>query len=230
MREIVLDTETTGFDPLTGDRLVEIGCIELFNHIPTGKNFHRYLNPERDMPEAAFRVHGLSTEFLADKPKFAAVADEFVTFLDDAPLIIHNAEFDMKFINYELEKAGKKAIPFQRAIDTVAMARKKFPGSPASLDALCKRFGIDNSNRTLHGALLDAQLLADVYLELLGGRQTGLTLGAEPAAAAEMSFAKRATPQGDRPARPARPHAPSDAELAAHQSFIGKLKDAIWLQ
>lgn len=230
MREIVLDTETTGFDPLTGDRLVEIGCLELYNHIPTGKNFHRYLNPERDMPEAAFRVHGLSNEFLSDKPKFAAVVDEFIAFVGDAPLVIHNAEFDMKFINYELEKAGRKAIPFQRAIDTVAMARKKFPGSPASLDALCKRFGIDNSNRTLHGALLDAQLLADVYLELLGGRQTGLTLGAEEAPAAEMSFAKRATSRGDRPARPARPHAPSEAELAAHQTFIGKLKDAIWLQ
>jgi DNA polymerase-3 subunit epsilon len=230
MREIVLDTETTGFDPLTGDRLVEIGCLELVNHIPTGRNFHRYLNPERDMPEAAFRIHGLSSEFLADKPKFASLADDFLAFIEDSPLVIHNAEFDMKFINYELEKAGKKAVPMQRAIDTVIMARKKFPGSPASLDALCKRFGIDNSNRTLHGALLDAQLLADVYLELLGGRQTGLTLGAEETTSSEMNFAKRAGPKGDRPARPPRPHAPSEEELAAHAAFIAKLKDPVWLQ
>lgn len=227
MREIVLDTETTGFDPLTGDRLAEIGCLELLNHIPTGKNFHRYLNPERDMPEAAFRIHGLSTEFLADKPTFASLADDFLAFIEDSPLVIHNAEFDMKFINWELEKAGKKALPMQRAIDTVIMARKKFPGSPASLDALCKRFNIDNSNRTLHGALLDAQLLADVYLELLGGRQTGLTLGAD---AAEMSFAKRNAAKSDRPARPARPHAPSEEELEAHAAFVAKLKDAVWRQ
>jgi DNA polymerase-3 subunit epsilon len=230
MREIVLDTETTGFDPLSGDRLVEIGCLELINHIPTGKNFHRYLNPERDMPEAAFRIHGLSAEFLADKPKFASLADDFLAFIDDSPLVIHNADFDMKFINWELEKAGKKALPTQRAIDTVIMARKKFPGSPASLDALCKRFNIDNSNRTLHGALLDAQLLADVYLELLGGRQTGLTLGADEAASGEMNFARRNAATSDRPARPPRPHAPSEEELAAHAAFVAKLKDPVWLQ
>jgi DNA polymerase-3 subunit epsilon len=229
MREIVLDTETTGFDPVTGDRLVEIGCIELENHIQTGRNFHRYLNPEREVPDAAFRIHGLSTAFLADKPKFAAVVDEFLEFVADSPLVIHNAEFDMKFINYELEKNGKKAIPFQRAIDTVKMARTKFPGSPASLDALCKRFNIDNSNRTLHGALLDAQLLADVYMELLGGRQTGLVLAAETAGSADLNFAKRAT-GGNRPVREPRPHAASEAELAAHKGFIAKLKDAIWLQ
>ncbi|TDQ82349.1 DNA polymerase-3 subunit epsilon [Dongia mobilis] len=230
MREIVLDTETTGFDPLTGDRLVEIGCIELMNHIPTGKNFHRYLNPEREMPEAAFRIHGLSTEFLADKPKFPEVAEDFLVFLDAAPLVIHNAEFDMKFINFELEKAGRRALPMQRAVDTVTMARRKFPGAPASLDALCKRFNIDNSNRTLHGALLDAQLLADVYLELLGGRQTGLTLGAEETASGDMDFARRAGPKGDRPARPPRPHAPTAEELAAHAAFVAKLKDPLWLQ
>jgi DNA polymerase-3 subunit epsilon len=229
MREIVLDTETTGFDPVTGDRLVEIGCIELENHIQTGRNFHRYLNPEREVPDAAFRIHGLSTAFLADKPKFAQVVDEFLEFVADSPLVIHNAEFDMKFINYELEKNGRKAIPFQRAIDTVKMARTKFPGSPASLDALCKRFNIDNSNRTLHGALLDAQLLADVYMELLGGRQTGLVLAAETATSIDLNFAKRTT-AGNRPIREPRPHAASEAELAAHKSFIGKLKDAIWLQ
>lgn len=230
MREIVLDTETTGFDPVTGDRLVEIGCIELENHIQTGRNFHRYLNPEREVPDAAFRIHGLSTAFLADKPKFAQVIDEFLAFVGESPLVIHNAEFDMKFINYELEKNGRKAIPFQRAIDTVKMARTKFPGSPASLDALCKRFNIDNSNRTLHGALLDAQLLADVYMELLGGRQTGLVLAADDiAATVDLNFAKRAT-LGDRPLRTPRVHAASPEELAAHKGFIAMLKDAIWLR
>jgi DNA polymerase-3 subunit epsilon len=228
MREIVLDTETTGFDPVTGDRLVEIGCIELENHIQTGRNFHRYLNPEREVPDAAFRIHGLSTAFLADKPKFAQVVDEFLEFVADSPLVIHNAEFDMKFINYELEKNGRKAIPFQRAIDTVKMARTKFPGSPASLDALCKRFNIDNSNRTLHGALLDAQLLADVYMELLGGRQTGLVLAAETTTV-DLNFAKRTT-AGNRPIREPRAHAATAEELAAHKGFIAKLKDAIWLQ
>lgn len=230
MREIVLDTETTGFDPLTGDRLVEIGCLELENHIPTGRNFHRYINPEREVPDAAFRIHGLSTAFLADKPKFASLADDFLAFIGEDPLVIHNAEFDMKFINFELEKAGKRAIPFQRAIDTVKIARTKFPGSPASLDALCKRFNIDNSNRTLHGALLDAQLLADVYLELLGGRQTGLTLATADAGTADMNFAKRSTAAGNRPVREARPHDPSEEELAAHKAFIAKLKDPVWLQ
>ncbi len=229
MREIVLDTETTGFDPVTGDRLVEIGCIELENHIQTGKNFHRYLNPEREVPDSAFRIHGLSTAFLADKPKFAAVMDEFLEFVGDSPLVIHNAEFDMKFINYELEKNGRKAIPFQRAIDTVKMARTKFPGSPASLDALCKRFNIDNSNRTLHGALLDAQLLADVYMELLGGRQTGLVLAAEASVTVDLNFAKRGS-TNNRPIREPRLFAPSEEELAAHRTFVAKLKDAIWLQ
>lgn len=230
MREIVLDTETTGFDPVTGDRLVEIGCLELENHIPTGRNFHRYLNPEREVPEAAFRIHGLSTAFLSDKPKFAALADDFLTFIADSPLVIHNAEFDMKFINYELEKAGKRALPMLRAIDTVKIARTKFPGSPASLDALCKRFNIDNSNRTLHGALLDAQLLADVYLELLGGRQTGLTLSGSgnDAGSADLNFAKRAGPRSDRPVRTPRPHAPTAEEQEAHKAFIAKLKDPVW--
>lgn len=232
MREIVLDTETTGFDPATGDRLVEIGCLELENHIPTGRNFHRYLNPEREMPESAFRIHGLSSEFLADKPKFASLAEDFLTFIGADPLVIHNAEFDMKFINYELEKAGKRALPMQRAIDTVKIARTKFPGSPASLDALCKRFNIDNSNRTLHGALLDAQLLADVYLELLGGRQTGLTLGEATgdAGTSDMNFAKRAGPASNRPVREPRLFEPTPEELEAHKAFIAKLKEPVWLQ
>ena len=229
MREIVLDTETTGFDPVTGDRLVEIGCIELENHIQTGRNFHRYLNPEREIPDAAFRIHGLSTAFLADKPKFVDIIDEFLGFIGDAPLIIHNAEFDMKFINFELEKHKRNAIPFQRAVDTVKMARIKFPGSPASLDALCKRFNIDNSNRTLHGALLDAQLLADVYLELLGGRQTGLVLSEESMVSADLNFAKRSS-GNNHPVRTPRAHSASAEELIVHKTFIAKLKEAIWLR
>jgi len=235
MREVVLDTETTGFDAVNGDRLVEIGCIELFNHLPTSNNFQRYLNPERDMPMAAFQVHGLSAEFLSDKPKFAAVADDLLKFIGDSPLIIHNAEFDMKFINVELERAGKPTIPMVRAIDTVQMARKKFPGAPASLDALCKRFNIDNSNRTLHGALLDAQLLADVYLELKGGRQTGLGLAVteEITVSVDLDFSggrRAASPGITRPVRPPRPHAPSAEELAAHQAFVAKISGAIWLK
>jgi DNA polymerase-3 subunit epsilon len=233
MREVVLDTETTGFDAVNGDRLVEIGCIELMNHVPTGNTFWKYINPERDVPAAAFQVHGLSTEFLSDKPKFAEVADELLRFVGDSPVIAHNAEFDMKFINVELERAGRPTIPFQRAIDTVAMARKKFPGAPASLDALCKRFNIDNSNRTLHGALLDAQLLADVYLELMGGRQAGLILTEEVSVSVDLDFSggrRTGAPGIELPVRAPRPHAPLPEELALHQAFIAKIKDAIWLR
>ena len=233
MREVVLDTETTGFDAVGGDRLVEIGCIELINHVPTGRSFQRYINPERDMPMSAFQVHGLSAEFLSDKPRFAEVADDLLAFVGDAPLIIHNAEFDMKFINVELERNGKPTIPFGRAVDTVAMARKKFPGSPASLDALCKRFNIDNSNRTLHGALLDAQLLADVYLELMGGRQAGLILTEEVSVSVDLDFTggrRTASPGIELPVRAPRPHAPSPEEFMAHQVFIAKLSNAIWLK
>jgi DNA polymerase-3 subunit epsilon len=233
MREVVLDTETTGFDAVGGDRLVEIGCIELMNHVPTGKTFWKYINPERDVPTAAFQVHGLSAEFLSDKPRFAEVADDLLAFVGDSPVIAHNAEFDMKFINVELERAGKPTIPFQRAIDTVAMARKKFPGAPASLDALCRRFNIDNSNRTLHGALLDAQLLADVYLELMGGRQAGLVLTEEVSVSVDLDFTggrRVASPGIELPVRAPRPHAPSEEELAAHVAFIAKIKEAIWLK
>ena len=171
MREIVLDTETTGLDPATGDRIVEIGAIELWNHLPTGKTFHKYLNPERNMPEEAQAVHGLTEEFLKDKPVFSQIADDFLAFLKDSKLVIHNASFDMKFINAELALVEKTRLPVNIAIDTLGIARKKFPGSPASLDALCRRFNIDNSTRKLHGALLDAEILAEVYLELIGGRQ-----------------------------------------------------------
>jgi len=227
MREIVLDTETTGFDPASGHRVVEIGCVELINHVPTGETFHVYLNPERDMPEEAFNVHGLSEQFLSDKPLFSAVAETFMDFIGDATLVIHNADFDMKFLNWELQMLGIATLPRDRAIDTVAMARKRFPGSPASLDALCRRFGIDNSKRDKHGALLDAELLAHVYLELIGGREPALALAASSSRQAAGTAAQTGIV---RQARPPRPHAASEQERAAHGEFIAKLTDAIWLK
>ena len=226
MREIVLDTETTGFDPASGHRVVEIGCVELINHVPTGEVFHVYLNPERDMPQEAFNVHGLSEEFLSDKPLFAAVAEKFVDFIGDATLVIHNADFDMKFQNWELQILGYPTMPRERAIDTVAMARKRFPGSPASLDALCRRFGIDNSARDKHGALLDAELLANVYLELIGGREPGLALASSRQAAASAAAQTGTVRQ----ARAPRPHAASEEERAVHGEFVAKLTDALWLK
>jgi DNA polymerase-3 subunit epsilon len=222
MREIVLDTETTGLSPAEGDRLVEIGCIELLNHMPTGETHHCYVNPEMPMPEGARKVHGLDDEFLADKPVFAKVADAFIGFIGDAPLVIHNASFDMGFLNAELTRLGRNPLPASRAIDTVSMARNKFPGAPASLDALCRRFGIDNSARTLHGALLDAELLAEVYLELIGGRQPDLVLGSD-------KKERSALTKIDRVARAPRPHEPTADELAAHADFIEKLSDPLWL-
>lgn len=229
MREIVLDTETTGFKPEEGHRLVEIGCLELVNLIPTGRTFHKYLNPERDVPPDAARVHGLTTEFLADKPKFAEVVDGFLEFIADAPLVIHNATFDMSFINAELLWSGRKPLPKTRAVDTLTMARQKFPGAPASLDALCKRFGVDNSGRKFHGALLDSELLAEVYLELKGGRQTGLALAAETKAAATAIINPvEGPPPRRRAARPPRPHAPTEDELAAHGAMVASMKAAIW--
>jgi len=226
MREIVLDTETTGFDPATGHRIVEIGCVELINHVPTGETYHVYLNPERDMPEEAFNVHGLSEEFLSDKPLFADQAETFIAFIGDAKLVIHNADFDMKFLNWELQMLGYPTMPADRAIDTVKMARKRYPGSPASLDALCRRFGIDNSKRDKHGALLDAELLAHVYLELIGGREPGLAL----AASGRQAAAAAAQTEVVRQARAPRPHAASDEERAAHGEFVAKLTDALWLK
>jgi DNA polymerase-3 subunit epsilon len=222
MREIVLDTETTGFKANGGDRMVEIGCIELINHVASGESFQRYINPERDMPDGAFQVHGLSSEFLSDKPVFAEVADEIRAYLGDDKLIIHNASFDMGFLNAEFKKIGGKELPMEQAIDTVALARRKYPGAPASLDALCRRFEIDNSQRTLHGALLDAELLAEVYLELIGGRQPGLVLSAAATKAAETDEKQVRT------VRETRPHAPSDDEKAAHTAFIDKIEDPIW--
>jgi DNA polymerase-3 subunit epsilon len=224
MREIVLDTETTGLDPETGDRLVEIGAIELFNHMPTGRTFHQYLNPQRAMSAEAFAVHGLGDDFLRDKPLFATVVDDFIAFLGDAKLVIHNASFDMKFINAELGWMGRPPIPFDRAVDTLMIARQKFPGSPASLDALCRRFGIDNSGRTLHGALLDSEILAEVYLELIGGRQPGLVLSASETVA---ETAAAATRLGPRP-RPL-PSRLTDDEVAAHARLVADLGgDAVW--
>lgn len=222
MREIVFDTETTGLDPESGHRVVEIGCLELINHLPTGRSFQCYINPERDMPEGAFAVHGLSAEFLSGHPVFAAVADEFLTFVGDSRLVIHNAAFDLKFINAELKRVNKTLLDGTRATDTVEMARRKFPGAPASLDALCKRFNVDNSQRTKHGALLDAELLAEVYLELIGGRQATLSLaGVEVVVEAEEIVA--------RVHRSPRAHVPTDDELAAHQTLLAKIKDPVWL-
>lgn len=229
MREIVLDTETTGFKPEEGHRLVEIGCIELFNHIQTGRPpFHVYLNPEREVPPDATRVHGLTNAFLADKPVFASVVDEFLEFIGDAPLVAHNATFDMSFINAELLWAGKKPLPKDRAVDTLTIARRMFPGAPASLDALCKRFGVDNSNRSFHGALLDAQLLAEVYLELRGGRQTGLALASEGPAVAQSESTTGEASVRQRAVRVARAHAATEEELAAHAALVGALKAPIW--
>ena len=201
MREIVLDTETTGLDPKSGDRLVEIGCVELDNHLPTGRTYHQYVNPERDMPEEAFRVHALSEAFLAKHPVFADIADAFLEFIGDADLVIHNASFDLGFINAELQRLGRASVENRRAIDTVQIARGKYPGAQASLDALCRRFEIDLSARTKHGALLDAELLADVYLELVGGRQPVFELASQRRRSASQTVGTR-----EKPARPARPH------------------------
>lgn len=224
MREIVLDTETTGLDPYSGHRIVEIGCVELMNHVRTGNVFHTYLNPERDMPPEAERVHGLSATFLADKPLFKAVAGSFLEFIGESQLVIHNAAFDMKFINAELETLNLPRLADARATDTVLMARQKFPGQPASLDALCRRFNIDLTSRTKHGALLDAELLADVYLELRGGRQSALVLQAEAAANSSVEDLRFA----DANMVPARNFPPSDEERAAHKALIAKLDDPIW--
>lgn len=228
MREIVLDTETTGMDPATGDRLVEIGCVELENHVATGRTLHLYLNPERDVPAEAVAVHGLTAEFLAKHPTFAEVVDKFVDFIADDMLIIHNAEFDVKFLNAELKTLGFPALQPRRVTDTLAMARRKFPGSPASLDALCRRFNIDLSGRTLHGALLDSQLLAEVYLELLGGRQTGFSLDAPTASATTQDTLGNVAVMGTKQRREPRVFEIPADELAAHEAMVEKLKNPIW--
>ena len=224
MREIVLDTETTGFEPDEGHRIVEIGAVELINHVPTGRTYHQYVNPERDMPQGAFEVHGLSEAFLRDFPVFAQVGQAFLDFIGDSKLVIHNAAFDMRFLSAELDWMGLPRLPAERAIDTLAIARGKFPGSPASLDALCRRYGIDNSRRTKHGALLDSEILAEVYMELIGGRQPGLVLGADTRSTGATRDAWRPRP---RPA--ALPPRLSDDEIAAHEAFVeGMGGAALW--
>jgi DNA polymerase III subunit epsilon len=222
MREIVLDTETTGLDPLKGDRIVEIGCVELHNHITTGRTFQVYLNPERAMPSEAAMVHGLTDEFLADKPVFAEKVDDFLSFIEDSALVIHNASFDMGFINAELTRCGFKKLSSERAKDTIVLARKMFPGAPASLDALCKRFSVDASNRKLHGALLDAQLLAEVYLELCGGRQPDLAILPTQNETSEERLVYT------QEHRVPRAHAINDDEAAAHEAFLAQLKSPLW--
>ncbi len=227
MREIVLDTETTGFDALKDDRIVEIGCIELENHLPTGNIHHVYINPERDMPEAAFRVHGLSNEMLSDKPVFAQIADEFLSFISNSPLIIHNAPFDIGFLNAELKRACHAELAMSRAIDTLQMARKKHPFGPNSLDALCRRYGVDNSARQLHGALLDCELLAEVYLELIGGRQPGLSLERNNPQAKAGQGKQQITKTAPRPSP--LPLNLDPEEIEAHRQLVNSLgKKAIW--
>ena len=224
MREIVFDTETTGLDPASGHRVVEIGCVELLNGIPTGKTYHQYINPERDMPDDAFRVHGISLSMLADKPVFAGIAGAFLAFTAGAKLVAHNAEFDFRFINAELAALDLPALSMERMVDTLTLARRRHPGAPASLDALCQRYGIDNARRTKHGALLDAEILAEVYAELMGGRQTALVFGN----AASRGWNDHETvPRGPRPT-PLRPLL-SDEERILHAGFVADIgPSAIW--
>ncbi len=233
MREVIFDTETTGLDPKTGDRMVEIGCVEMIGRVETGQSFHAYYNPERDMPAAAEAVHGLSREFLSGKPLFKDTFAELIEFLGDAPLVAHNASFDFGFLNSELVRISQEPISMDRMVDTVAIARKKHPGAKLSLDALCTRYGVDRSHRVKHGALLDAELLAQVYVELTGGRQIGLELAAEAAAHENSNDAAKIAkpaPKTDRPRREARPHTASPAELARHSEFIAGIKDAAWVR
>ena len=224
-REIVFDTETTGFEYAKGDRLVEIGAVELVNHMPTGVTFHQYINPERDVPEEVVKVHGLTYDFLKDFPVFEKVADEWLDFVGDATLVAHNASFDMNFVNYELKQIGRKELDWSRVVDTLEIARMLFPGARCSLDALCKRFEIDNSSRTFHGALLDAQLLAEVYLELLGGKEPSLLLDGK-----KQKTQNAAVVQNEaKILRPARVFALSEEEIQAHSEFLqSKIKGAIW--
>ena len=225
MREIIFDTETTGLDPKTGDRLVEIGCIEMINRVPTGRTFHAYFNPQRPMPAAAEAVHGLSDAFLSDKPLFSAHVEELLKFIGDSPLVAHNAGFDFGFLDAELALCARDPVCRSRMIDTVALARVRHPGAKLSLDALCTRYGIDRSHRTMHGALLDAELLAQVYVELTGGRQIGLELAGE---SHDTLLASVVTAVRQRVFRPARPHLASEAELAAHVAFLESVKAPVW--
>jgi len=230
MREIIFDTETTGFDPKNGDRMVEMGCIEMKDRVATGESFHCYYNPQRSMPKQAEEVHGLSEKFLSDKKLFADGADELLEFLGDAPLVAHNASFDFGFLNAELEKCGRQTVSLDRMVDTLAMAKTKHPGAKLSLDALCARYGIDRSHRVKHGALLDAELLAQLYVELTGGRQIGLGLAADAESSAN-SLAETGTKSKNASSRDrleARPHKASDEELERHAAFMDKFKKPLW--
>jgi DNA polymerase-3 subunit epsilon len=229
MREIVFDTETTGLSPLAGDRIVEIGCVELVNRVETGRHFHAYFNPDRPMPSGAEAVHGLSDAFLADKPRFRDLAEDLLEFLGDSPLIAHNASFDFGFLNHELGNCGRPLVCLTRMVDTLAIARTRHPGAKHSLDALCTRFGVDRSLRIKHGALIDAQLLAQCYVELTGGRQIGFSL-ADTIIVEEKADGPAADPHAPITIeiRPARPHAPSADELAAHAAFLATIADPIW--
>src|SRR3954447_3325201 len=228
LREIVLDTETTGTDPATGDRGIEIGCVELLNHFPTGRSYHAYVNPERPVSQGAFAVHGLSDAFLADKPIFANIVEEFMEFLGDGRLVIHNAAFDVGFLNAEFARTGHTAIILNQVVDTLSLARRRHPGAPNNLDALCNRYGIDNSRRTKHGALLDAEILAEVYIELIGGKQADLGLNVR-SAARETRIMTNAAPREIRPRLTI--SRLTDAERAAHEAFIAKLgPNALWAE
>ena len=230
MREVIFDTETTGLDPKTGDRMVEIGCVEMIGRVETGRSYHAYYNPERDMPAAAEAVHGLSSVFLSGKPLFADTFGELIEFLGDAPLVAHNASFDFGFLNSELVRIGRETISMDRMVDTVAIARKKHPGAKLSLDALCSRYGVDRSHRVKHGALLDAELLAQVYVELTGGRQIGLELAADsvPAGTAATQIVSSTPKTPTRPRREPRPHGATPDELTRHSQFIAGIEGAVW--
>ncbi len=226
MREIVFDTETTGLSPAGGDRIVEIGCIEMLGRVETGRHFHCYFNPERPMPSEAEAVHGLGDNFLSDKPRFADMAEDLIAFIGDSPLIAHNASFDFGFLNHELGRCGRPAVCMTRMVDTLVLARTRHPGAKHSLDALCTRYGVDRSQRVKHGALLDAQLLTQVYIELTGGRQIGLGLVAEQPDLAPVAFSGAVVIE--RPVRPARDHRPTAAEAGRHRSFLAKIANPLW--
>ncbi len=231
MREIVFDTETTGIDPKQGHRMVEIGCVELVDRMPTGATYHAYFNPERDMPAEAEAIHGLSAQFLADKPRFAEVVEDFLEFIGEDNLVAHNAGFDFAFLNAELELCTREAICLTRKVDTLEMARRKNPGGKHSLDALCTRYGVDRSHRVFHGALLDAELLAQVYIELTGGRQIAMGLVADTGSEETPQFPAQVAqilPSGDRPVRPPRPHSASEQELTRHAAFLERIARPIW--
>lgn len=228
MREIALDTETTGFDPAEGHKIVEIGCVELFNHVPTGKTWHKYINPEREIDAGAIAVHGITNERVKDEPTFGELVGDFLDFVGDSTLVIHNAEFDIKFLNAEMKPYGFPPFKVANAIDTVLVARKKYPGQPANLDALCRRFGIDLSDRDFHGALLDAQLLAKVYLELMGGRQHGLGLDSQNSSGGDIFVNGVSTPGAKKTYREPRVFIPASEEVEKHQEMLGQLKGNLW--